>query len=117
MKETRVPRKENKLLLFLGLGFSAAAFVMTLVPFIMFLVPDGVSETSSPLVNSGIYINAFAVAMSFVGVVLTAAARPDASRELAGLNLFFGATAFLLSTALFILCLIFGAIIPLGGIG
>ena len=47
--------KENKVLLFTGLGLSAAAFLLAVVPFVVFLVPGGVSD-GSPLVTSGIYI-------------------------------------------------------------
>ena len=66
--------KENKVLLFTGLGLSAAAFLLAVVPFIVFLVPGGVSD-GSPLVTSGIYINAFALAAALAGVIVTAPLR------------------------------------------
>ena len=67
--------KENKVLLFTGLGLSAAAFLLAVVPFIVFLVPGGVSD-GSPFVTSGIYINAFALAAALAGVIVTALSKP-----------------------------------------
>ena len=69
---------------------------------------------ANPFVQTGIYTNAAAVAASFAGVVMTAAAKPRSG--IARLSLFFGATAFLVGLACFILCLVFGAIIPLHNI-
>lgn len=107
-------KNENKLLLFIGLGLSAAAFLMAVVPVFVFFVPGGASS-SSPLVYSCIYVNAFAVAAALAGVILTAL---SASRSvIARLNLFFAATAFLVGLAFFVLCLVFGAIIPLHTFG
>lgn len=108
-------KRENKPMLFAGFALNAAAFVTAFVPLLLFLIPGGVSGGSAPLINSGIYINAVAVAVSFVGVVLTAAAKPK-SGALARSSLFFGATAFLVALAAFILCLLFGAVIPLHNI-
>ncbi len=108
-------KRENKPMLFAGFALNAAAFVAALVPLLLFLIPGGVSGGSAPLVSSGIYINAVAVAASFVGVVLTAAAKPK-SGALARFSLFFGATAFVIALAAFVLCLLFGAAIPLQNI-
>lgn len=80
-------KRENKPMLFAGFALNAAAFVTALVPLLLFLIPGGVSGGSAPLIGSGIYINAVAVAASFVGVVLTAAAKPK-SGALARFSLF-----------------------------
>lgn len=106
--------KENKVLLFTGLGLSAAAFLLAVVPFIVFLVPGGVGD-GSPLVTSGIYINAFALAASLAGVIVTALSKPRSG--VARLSLFFSAVAFLVGMACFVLCIVFGAAIPLHSMG
>lgn len=106
--------KENKALLFAGLGLSAAAFVTVLVPLLLFFIPGG-ADGSSPLLKTGIYVNAFGAAAALTGVILTALAKPRSG--VARLNLFFSATAFLLGVACFLLCLVFAAIIPLHAIG
>lgn len=106
--------KENKVLLFTGLGLSAAAFLLAVVPFVVFLVPGGVGD-GSPLVTSGIYINAFALAAALAGVIVTALSKPRSG--VARLSLFFSAVAFLVGMACFLLCLLFAAIIPLHAIG
>ena len=72
--------KENKVLLFTGLGLSAAAFLLAVVPFVVFLVPGGVSD-GSPLVTSGIYINAFALAAALAGVIVTALSTSSSPRS------------------------------------
>lgn len=105
-------KNSGKILLAVGFALCLAAFIMAFVPLVMFLVPGGTDGASSPLVTSGIYVNAFAVAASFTGIVLTAAAKPK-SGALARFSLFFGAIAFLVALAAFIVCLLFGAVIPL----
>lgn len=111
---TSEQKPENKGLVFAGLGVSAAAFILAVVPLILFFVPGAVGGGANPFVQTGIYTNAAAVATSFAGVVMTAAAKPRSG--IARLSLFFGATAFLVGLACFILCLVFGAIIPLHSI-
>ena len=106
--------KENKVLLFTGLGLSAAAFLLAVVPFVVFLVPGGVND-GSPLVTSGIYINAFALAAALAGVIVTALSKPRSG--VARLSLFFSAVAFLVGMACFVLCIVFGAAIPLHAMG
>ena len=104
----------NKVLIFTGLGLSAAAFVMAVVPLLLFLIRGG-ADTSSPLLKTGIYVNAVAVAAAIAGIIVTAAAKPKGG--IARLTLFFGAAAFLIGMACFLLCLLFAAIIPLHAIG
>ena len=108
----------NKVLIFTGLGLSAAAFVMAVIPLLLFLIPGG-ADTSSPLLKTGIYVNAVAVAAAMAGIIVTAAAKPKGgiARLIARLTLFFGAAAFLIGMACFLLCLLFAAIIPLHAIG
>lgn len=109
-------KKENKVLLFVGLGFSIASFIMTLVPLLLFFIPGGANgDSSSPLVVAGIYVNAFAVAASITGVVLTALCHPKSG--VARLNLLFAALGFVIGLACFILSLIFGAVVPLHAMG
>lgn len=109
-------KSPNKVLLFTGLALNIAAFVMAFVPLVVFLAPGGTGGTSSPLVESGIYVNAFALAASFTGIVLTAAAKPR-SGVVARLSLLFGAAAFVIALAAFVLCLLFGAVVPLHNFG
>ena len=78
------------------------------------LIPGGVSD-GSPLVTSGIYINAFALAAALAGVIVTALSKPRSG--VARLSLFFSAVAFLVGMACFVLCIVFGAAIPLHAIG
>ena len=78
------------------------------------LIPGGVSD-GSPLVTSGIYINAFALAAALAGVIVTALSKPRSG--VARLSLFFSAVAFLVGMACFLLCLLFATIIPLHAIG
>ena len=92
------------------------------------LIPGGVSD-GSPLVTSGIYINAFALAAALAGVIVTAFALAAAlagvivtalSKPCSGvarLSLFFSAVAFLVGMACFVLCIVFGAAIPLHAMG
>ena len=90
------------------------AFLHTAPLFPHPLIPGGVSD-GSPLVTSGIYINAFALAAALAGVIVTALSKPRSG--VARLSLFFSAVAFLVGMACFLLCLLFTAIIPLHAIG
>ena len=112
---THVPQHDvNRVPSFAGLGFAAAAVIMAVVPLRLFLLPGG-ADTSSPLLKTGIYVNAVAVAAAIAGIIVTAAAKPKGG--IARLTLFFGAAAFLIGMACFLLCLLFAAIIPLHAIG
>lgn len=106
----------NKVLQFVGFGLSAAAFVMAIVPFLMFLIPDGVKDSSSPLVFSGIIVNAFAIALGIAGLILTWVSKYP-MRAIARLSLTFTSFACIIGIAMFVLCLVFGALIPLYNFG
>ena len=90
------------------------AFLHTAPLFPHPLIPGGVSD-GSPLVTSGIYINAFALAAALAGVIVTALSKPRSG--VARLSLFFSAVAFLVGMACFVLCIVFGAAIPLHAMG
>ena len=61
---TSEQKPENKDLVFAGLGVSAAAFILAVVPLRLFFVPGAVGGGANPFVPTGIYTNAAAVAAS-----------------------------------------------------
>lgn len=107
--------KGSKTVLFIGFCLSAVAFVLAVVPFIMFFVPNAVPTSGTPFITTATYLNAFAVALSFAGIIMSANSALH-NRPMAQFSFLFGVIAFLIGTVMFILCLLFGAVIPLNRI-
>lgn len=113
-KENDVTRG-NIFVLLAGMLCSLVGFVLAIVPLLMFLIPNGVPASDTPFITVATYLNAFAIALGLAGIIMGAhsASHNKAMTQVAAV---FGSISVVFGLVMFILCLTFGAVIPLHNI-
>lgn len=105
----------NIFVLLTGMLCSLVGFVLAIIPLLMFFIPNGVPASDTPFVTVATYLNAFAIVLGIAGIIMGAhsASHNKAMTQVAAV---FGSFAVILGLVMFILCLTFGAVIPLHNI-